>query len=189
MNKYLIPVFALAIAGYTTAPTDKPAEPQAPLATGLVAVTMQSDDGFTEISFAKINPLTCHVEKTISYEGANYPKGISGDTHLIENFETGTWVIEGTTFIDGHNKTITRFENGALTFNVKEGAFIHLGNLKLSTSGSILSQEVIEHLAHYVAGNPIVRADPSIVEPRITPFSHNSDEPVVGCKSISDDQV
>ena len=53
MNKYLIPVFALAIAGYTTAPTDKPAEPQAPLATGLVAVTMQSEDGFAEISFAK----------------------------------------------------------------------------------------------------------------------------------------
>ena len=187
MNKYLVPVFALAIAGYTTAPTDdKPAEPEAPLATGMVAVTMKSNDGFAEISFAKINARTCHVEKTISYEDTNYPKGISGDTHLIENFETGTWVIEGTTFIHGRNKIITRFEDGALTFDVKKGTFVHLGNLELSTSGSTLSQEVIEHLAHYVAGNPVVRADPTIVKPRITPFSHDLKKPVSGCNPTLD---
>lgn len=185
MNKYLIPVFALAIAGYTTTPpAEQPETPVIPSVTGMVAVAMQSDEGFATLNFAKINPATCHVERSVSFTEDNYPRGISGDTHIIENFETGLWVIEGTTFESEKQRTVTRFENGALAFHVKEDDFIHLGKLELSINDSSLSQTVVEKLAYEVAGTPVERLDVELVKPHFTAFSTDIEQVVIGCNPI-----
>ncbi len=184
MNKYLIPVFALAIAGYTHKPADEPLTPEIPAATGMVAVAVESAEGFATLNFAKIDPMTCHVEKSISFDDRNYPRGISGDTHVIENFETGLWVIEGTTFESEKRRTVTRFENGALAFNVKQDDFIHLGKLELSLNDSSLTQVVVEKLAYEVAGAPVERLDVELVKPHFTSFSTDPEQVVVGCNPI-----
>lgn len=186
MNKYLIPVFALAIAGYTTNPLiETPEEaPVIPSVTGMVAVAVDSDEGFATLNFAKINPATCHVEKSVSFTEENYARGISGDTHVVEQFETGLWVIEGTTFESEKRRTVTRFENGALAFEVKKDDFIHLGKLELSLRDSSLSQTVVEKLAYDVAGAPVERLDVRLVKPHFTAFSTNPEQVVVDCNPI-----
>lgn len=185
MNKYLIPVFALAIAGYTTAPlAEKPETPEIPAVTGMVAVAVDSAEGFATLNFAKINPATCHVEKSVSFSDENYPTGISGDTHVVEDFETGLWVIEGTTFESEKRRTVTRFENGALAFEVKEDDFIHLGKLELSIKDSSLTQVVVEKLAYEVAGAPVERLDVQLVKPHFTAFSPDPEQEVIGCNPI-----
>lgn len=186
MHKYLIPVFALAIAGYTTNPLDQTPveEPALPPVTGMVAVAVDSDEGFATLNFAKINPATCHVEKSVSFTEENYPRGMSGDSHVVERFETGLWVIEGTTFESETQRTVTRFENGALAFEVKENDFIHLGKLELSINDSSLSQTVVEKLAYDVAGEPAQRLDVRLVKPHFTAFSADPEQVVVNCNPV-----
>ena len=193
MKKFAAPIFALSLVSCATDLQPKTALDLSSLDTipqnGFVAVSVDSDDGFYGLNFAKIDPMTCHVTDTVSFNERTYKRGVKGDTHIVDSFEPGVWVVGGTTFVDGKEKTITKFEGYALAFRVEPGEFIHVGKLLLSVGESTIEAPEAESLAHYVELNTDITMQATPVSPWLTPYSHNTNYPVPGCNPLPQGHV
>lgn len=182
----------LALFGYTSElpqTTDLDAPFDAGNANGLVALAMDSDSGLAALSFARIDPLTCHVTHSATYGDEYSAEGLAGHTHMVESFEPGVWVVDATTFISGNERTITKFEHHTMAFRVKAGEFIHVGKLNLSTSGSTIASADLAELENYMSEYPLINVAPVSVNPWLTPFSRDTAVEVPACSPLPEDFV
>lgn len=153
---------------------------------GLVALSLDTPLGIEALSFAKLDPESCRVTSAASFDGRNYVFGISGDTHLMDTFEPGVWIIDEATFIYGNTKTIVKYEKGALAFNVKPGEFIHVGKINLTQYNSTITKPDEEKLSQFLEEYKNITVAPKLNMPWITPYTRKRDEVVEGCRNISE---
>lgn len=192
MFKTVTAMLMLALFGYTSElpqKTDLDLPFDANSENGLVALAMDSDSGLAALSFARIDPLTCHVTHSATYGDEYSAEGLAGDTHIVEAFEPGVWVVDATTFISGNERTITKFEHHTMAFRVKAGQFIHVGKLNLSTSGSTIASADLEQLNEYMSEYPEINVTPISVNPWLTPFSRDATIDVLGCSPLPEDFI
>lgn len=150
---------------------------------GLVVVAMNNDTGLETLRFAKINPRTCFVEKTATID---YDITRSGDALVHDAFEPGIWVVAETTFKDGRERTVTKYENGSFAFEVTPGDVTYVGKLKLSRESSMIDRPDRDALTEYLDAQADINALPNVVVPWITPYSTDMSEersPVANCNT------
>lgn len=192
MIKTVSAMLMLALFGYSSElpqTTDLDAPFDATSENGLVALAMDSDSGLAALSFSRIDPLTCHVTHSATFGDEYSAEGLAGDTHIVESFEPGVWVVDATTFISGRERTITKFEHHTMAFRVKAGQFIHVGKLNLSTSGSTIASADLGELENYMTEYPAIKVAPTSVNPWLTPFSRDTEVEVPACSPLPEDFV
>ncbi|MBT5074380.1 MAG: hypothetical protein HOJ34_09570 [Kordiimonadaceae bacterium] len=192
MFKTVTAMLMLTLFGYTSElpeQTDLNLPFDASSENGLVALAMDSDSGLAALSFSRIDPLTCHVTHSATFGDEFSAEGLAGDTHIVEAFEPGVWVVDATTFISGRERTITKFEHHTMAFRVKAGQFIQVGKLNLSTSGSTIASADLDELKQYLTEFPEINAEPITVNPWLTPFSRDTAIDVLGCSPLPEDYI